>query len=45
VKILRSEGAKKETLPVNISDIMSDPDSKDVPLKPNDVITVPQRIF
>jgi len=45
VKILRSEGAKKETLGVNVNDIMSDPDSKDVPLKPNDVITVPQRLF
>jgi polysaccharide export outer membrane protein len=45
VKILRSDGAKKETLGVNVNDIMSDPDSKDVPLKPNDVITVPQRLF
>ena len=45
VKILRSDGPKKETLGVNINDIMSDPESKDVPLKPNDVITVPQRLF
>jgi len=45
VKILRSDGPKKQTFGVNVNDIMSDPDSKDVPLKPNDVITVPQRLF
>jgi hypothetical protein len=33
-------------LKVNVSDIMSDPsESADVPLKPNDIIVVPQRLF
>jgi polysaccharide biosynthesis/export protein len=41
VTIQRTDGGKKETLRVNVND----PDEKDVPLKPNDVITVPQRLF
>jgi polysaccharide export outer membrane protein len=45
VRILRNDGTKKETISANVSDIMSDPESKDIPLKPNDVITVPQRLF
>lgn len=45
VRILRNDGTKKETFRANIDDIMSDPESKDIPLKPNDVITVPQRLF
>jgi polysaccharide export outer membrane protein len=45
VRILRNDGTKKESFRINIDDIMSDPESKDVPLKPNDVITVPQRLF
>jgi polysaccharide biosynthesis/export protein len=46
VKVLRGEGAKREVLKVNVSDIMSDPsESADVPLKPNDIIVVPQRLF
>jgi polysaccharide biosynthesis/export protein len=40
VKIERTEGGKKASFQVNVND----PD-KDVPLKPNDVITVPQRLF
>jgi polysaccharide biosynthesis/export protein len=45
VTVVRGDDAKKEVLRVNVNDIMSDPESKDVPLKPNDVITVPQRLF
>jgi polysaccharide biosynthesis/export protein len=45
VTVVRGEGAQKEVLRVNVNDIMSDPESKDLPLKPNDVITVPQRLF
>jgi len=45
VTITRGEGTKKEVLRVNVNDIMTDPDSKDVLLKPNDIVTVPQRLF
>jgi polysaccharide biosynthesis/export protein len=45
VTIVRGEGPKKQVLRVNVDAILSDPDTKDVPLMPNDVITVPQRLF
>jgi polysaccharide biosynthesis/export protein len=45
VTIARGEGAKRQILQVNVDKILSDPDTKDVPLVPNDVITVPQRLF
>ena len=46
VNVLRAEGGKKETLRVNVEDIMRDPSSvPDVPLQPNDIIIVPQRLF
>jgi polysaccharide export outer membrane protein len=45
VTVVRGEGTKKEVLRVNVNDIMSDPESTDVAVKPNDVITVPQRLF
>jgi polysaccharide export outer membrane protein len=46
VTVLRGDGPKKETFRVNVNDIMSDPaESRDVPLKPNDIIIVPQRLF
>jgi polysaccharide export outer membrane protein len=45
VTVVRGDTAKKEVLRVNVRDIMSDPEAQDVPLKPNDVITVPQRLF
>jgi polysaccharide export outer membrane protein len=46
VTVLRGDSAKKETFRVNVGDIMSDPaDTKDIPLKPGDIVTVPQRIF
>jgi polysaccharide export outer membrane protein len=46
VTIVRGDGPKKETFRINVNDIMSDPaESKDVPLKPNDIVIVPQRLF
>jgi polysaccharide export outer membrane protein len=45
VTVTRVDGAKREVLRINVGDIMSDPEAKDVPLKPNDVVTVPQRLF
>ena len=46
VDVVRVEGAKKETLRVNVNDIMSDsPSSPDVPLRANDIVIVPQRLF
>jgi hypothetical protein len=30
---------------VNVNDILSETDSKDIPLKPNDIVIVPQRLF
>ncbi len=46
VSLLRTEGDHKESVRVNVSDIMTNPgDVNDIPLRPNDVITVPQRLF
>jgi len=45
VTVTRGEGSKKETFRVNVNDIMSDPESKDLLLKPNDIVIVPQRLF
>jgi polysaccharide export outer membrane protein len=45
VTVVRGDAAKKQVLKVNVNDIMSDPDARDVSLQPNDVITVPQRLF
>jgi polysaccharide biosynthesis/export protein len=45
VTIVRGEGPKKQVIRVNVDAILSDADTKDVPLMPNDVITVPQRLF
>jgi polysaccharide export outer membrane protein len=45
VTVVRGEGAKKEVFRVNVNDIMNDPASRDFLLRPNDVITVPQRLF
>jgi polysaccharide export outer membrane protein len=45
VTVVRGEGTKKEVLRVNVNDILSDPQAKDFLLKPNDIITVPQRLF
>jgi hypothetical protein len=42
---MRGEGAKKQVHRVNVNDIMSDPETKDFLLKPNDIVIVPQRLF
>jgi len=45
VTVMRGEGAKKQVFRVNVNDILSEPKSEDVVLKPNDIIIVPQRLF
>lgn len=46
VTLLRNSGGKRENLRINVQQIMSEPDSApDLPLKPNDIIIVPQRLF
>lgn len=45
VTVMRGDGAKKQILRVNVNDILSETDSKDIPLKPNDIVIVPQRLF
>jgi polysaccharide export outer membrane protein len=46
VQVLRAEGSKKESFRVDVGDIISDPtNAKDVPLRPNDIVIVPQRLF
>jgi polysaccharide export outer membrane protein len=46
VTLLRSDGGKRENFRVNVQQIMTDPDSApDLPLRPNDIIIVPQRLF
>jgi polysaccharide export outer membrane protein len=45
VRIVRGDGPKKQILNINVNDILTDPNAKDVPLMPNDVINVPQSLF
>jgi polysaccharide export outer membrane protein len=46
VSILRGEGLKKESIPVNVNDLMKTTETDaDLLLKPNDIIIVPQRLF
>lgn len=46
VTVTRDAGGKKQVFRVNVTEILSDPDvAKDVPLKPNDIVVVPQRLF
>jgi polysaccharide export outer membrane protein len=46
VVIIRGEGDKRERIQVDLDKLMKEPDTgADVPLKPNDVIFVPQRLF
>lgn len=46
VTLLRTDGAKRESLRVNVQDMMTDPETAaDMPLRPNDIIIVPQRLF
>jgi polysaccharide export outer membrane protein len=46
VTILRGNGPTKENVRVNASELMSNPDAAaDIPLRPDDIIIVPQRLF
>src|SRR5882672_4213663 len=46
VTVLRADNSKKETIQANVSDMMLEPDKvTDLALKPNDIITIPQRLF
>ncbi|MGH7278271.1 MAG: polysaccharide biosynthesis/export family protein [Candidatus Rokuibacteriota bacterium] len=46
VTVLRGNGARKENLRVNVEDMIKDPETAaDIPLRPNDIIIVPQRLF
>lgn len=46
VTLLRGEGVKKENMRVNVNAMIAEPESApDMPLKPNDIIIVPQRLF
>jgi protein involved in polysaccharide export with SLBB domain len=46
VVIIRGEGDKRERIQVDVDKLMKEPDKgSDVPLRPNDVIFVPQRLF
>jgi polysaccharide export outer membrane protein len=46
VLLLRTDGEKKENIRVNVSELMNEPETaKDLLLRPNDIIIVPQRLF
>jgi len=46
VSVVRSEGPKKQNIRVNVNDAMKNPGSSpDMPLQPNDIVIVPQRLF
>ena len=46
VTILRAEGGKKQNMRVNVEEMISNPAEKpDMPLQPNDILIVPQRLF
>jgi polysaccharide export outer membrane protein len=46
VTLLRSDGPSRTHLRVNVSEMMSGPEAaRDVPLRPSDIIIVPQRLF
>jgi polysaccharide biosynthesis/export protein len=46
VTVTRDADGKRQVFRVNVSEILSDPaESKDLPLKPNDIVVVPQRLF
>jgi len=44
--LIRQNGGKKVQMRVNLNDILSDPAKyEDLPLKPGDVVVVPERLF
>jgi polysaccharide biosynthesis/export protein len=46
VTVLRGDGMKREKIQLNVEAMMKKPESaNDVPLKPNDIIFVPERLF
>lgn len=46
VNVVRLQGDKKQSLRVNVNEIMSESEATpDIPLKANDIINVPQRLF
>lgn len=46
VSVIRSEGAKKQNIRLNMNNVMKNPEGNpDVILQPNDIIIVPQRLF
>jgi polysaccharide export outer membrane protein len=44
VTLLRDEDGKKSNIRVKVSDVIDEP-SRDIPLRPNDIVIVPQRLF
>jgi polysaccharide export outer membrane protein len=44
VNLVRGEGAKRENIKVSVEDMMKG-SAQDLPLKPNDIVIVPQRLF
>lgn len=44
VSLIRGEGTKRENIRLNVDEMMKGA-TPDVPLKPNDIIVVPQRLF
>jgi len=45
VRLLRGSGEKKQIIEVNVTDIMEGGKKADIILEPDDIITVPQRLF
>lgn len=46
VTLLRGDAGKKQNVRVNVDEMISDPQSApDMPLQPNDIIIIPQRLF
>jgi polysaccharide export outer membrane protein len=44
-RVVRTEGGKEETINVKVSDILDGDKNKDIQIRPNDVIVVPQSLF
>lgn len=44
-RVVRTESGKEETISVKVSDILNGDKSKDMQVRPNDVIVVPQSLF
>jgi len=44
--IIREDGGKKLTIPIDFNDLMKNPEAgKDIPLSPGDILVVPQSLF